>query len=107
MPAGSHEARRLQALRAHHLRAPTPVSNPLATRADWNRYRGRLGETFDRTDQLVHQVAQAIFDAVGQRLFGTLLVVSHAQRLNLSMGAGPWGFNSRSDECAAFCCKAV
>jgi hypothetical protein len=46
----------------------------------------RMGEPFDRTYQFIDHIAETLFDAVGQRLLGSLLVFTHALRLKFSMG---------------------
>jgi hypothetical protein len=53
----------------------------LSTRSDGNRYGQWLGQPFDRIDQLVYEIAQSLFDALGEGLF----VVTHVARLFFSM----------------------
>ena len=48
----------------------------------------RMGEPFERTYQFIDHIAETLFDAVGQRLLGSLLVFTHALRLKFSMDPG-------------------
>ena len=47
----------------------------------------RMRKPFDRTNQFIDHIAESLFDAVGQRLFGSLIVFTHALRLRFSMGS--------------------
>jgi hypothetical protein len=60
----------------------------LATRSYRDGQGLRMCKPFDRTYQFIDHIAETLFDAVGQRLFGSLLVFTHALRLKFSMG--PW-----------------
>ena len=66
----------------------------------------RMRKPFDRTNQFIDHIAETLFDTVGQRLLGSLLVFTHALRLEFSMGSGVgestvWRRfgNSRTDVC--------
>lgn len=66
----------------------------------------RMRKPFDRTNQFIDHIAESLFDAVGQRLLGSLLVFTHALRLEFSMGcrvgeSTVWRRfgNSRTDVC--------
>jgi hypothetical protein len=58
-----------------------------AARSDGDGDRLGEREAFERAYQIIHQIAQTLFDAIGQRLLGSLLFITHAQRLFFSMGA--------------------
>lgn len=57
----------------------------LATRSYRDGQGLRMRKPFDRTYQFIDHIAETLFDAVGQRLLGSLLVFTHALRLKLSM----------------------
>jgi hypothetical protein len=44
----------------------------------WDGHWLRERQTFDRPNQLIDEIAQALFDAVSQRLLGVLVFCSHA-----------------------------
>lgn len=58
----------------------------LATRSYRDGQGLRMGEPFERTYQFIDHIAETLFDAVGQRLLGSLVVFTHALRLEFSMG---------------------
>ena len=66
---------------AHMLRAEWA----LATRSYRDGQGLRMRKPFDRTYQFIDHIAETLFDAVGQRLFGSLIVFTHALRLKFSM----------------------
>jgi hypothetical protein len=66
----------------------------------------RMSEPFESTNQFIDHIAETLFDTLGQRLLGSLLVFTHALRLEFSMGSRMgestvWRRfgNSRTDVC--------
>ena len=72
-----------------HPRAVRPKTrSSSAPGSNGNRDGWGLNQPLDRSYQLIDDVTQTLFDAIGDRFVGTLVVCSHAQRLNFSMGFG-------------------
>lgn len=78
----------------------------LAARSYRDGQRLRMRKPFDSTNQFIDHIAESLFDSVGQRLLGSLLVFTHALRLEFSMGSRVgestvWRRfgNSRTDVC--------
>lgn len=96
-------ARLREAVRAREHKWPLVI---LAARSYRDGQRLRMRKPFDRTNQFIDHIAETLFDTLGQRLLGSLLVFTHALRLEFSMGcrvgeSTVWRRfgNSRTDVC--------